>query len=296
MKVVLFCGGLGMRLREYSDRLPKPMINIGYRPILWHVMKYYAHYGHHDFLLCLGYGGDVIKNYFLNYSECLSNDFVLSQGGKNLTLLHSDIHDWNITFADTGITSNIGQRLKAAEKYLADEEVFLANYSDGLTDAPLPTQMDQFRRHGTVASFLCVRPNLSYHFISTDRHGLVEKIADVSHSQLRINGGFFIFRKDIFKYIHDGEELLHEPFQRLTKERNLLAYKYDGFWASMDTFKDKQMLDDLHSKGDAPWEVWTHPLVEPDSQSPRAPDVGAHRSEASSPLSMPTGAPFGSQP
>src|SRR5436309_12632118 len=167
MKVVLFCGGLGMRLRDYSEHIPKPMINIGYRPILWHVMRYYAYYGYHDFILCLGYGADVVKNYFLNYSECVSNDFVLSQGGKSLQLLNSDIHDWKITFADTGLTSNIGQRLKAAEKYLAGEDVFLANYSDGLTDAPLATQMEQFRRSGKVASFLCVRQNLSYSFVST---------------------------------------------------------------------------------------------------------------------------------
>jgi glucose-1-phosphate cytidylyltransferase len=259
MKVVLFCGGLGMRLREYSDRIPKPMVNIGYRPILWQVMKYYAYYGHRDFILCLGYGADVIKNYFLNYSETLSNDFVLSQGGKSLQLLNSDIHDWQITFADTGTNSNIGMRLKAVEKYLVDEEMFLANYSDGLTDAPLPAQLDHFQRRGALASFLCVKPNLSYHFISTDAQDMVESIADVRESQLRINGGFFIFRHDIFKYMRDGEELLHEPFARLAKARQLAAYKYDGFWASMDTFKDKQSLDDLHAGGKAPWEIWRKP-------------------------------------
>src|SRR3989449_4305851 len=167
MKVVLFCGGMGMRLRDYDENVPKPMVPIGYRPILWHVMKYYAHFGHKDFILCLGHRADAIKNYFLNYNECASNDFILSGSAKNLELLNSDIHDWRITFADTGITSNIGQRLKAVEKYLAGEEVFLANYSDGLTDAPLPEHIDQFRRQGTVASFLCVKPHLSYHFVST---------------------------------------------------------------------------------------------------------------------------------
>ena len=124
MKVVLFCGGMGMRMREYSEAVPKPMVPIGYRPILWHVMKYYAHYGHKDFILCLGYKADVIKNYFRNYDECVSNDFVLSGGGKNLELLNSDIDDWRITFVDTGLTANIGQRLKAVEKHLQDEEVF----------------------------------------------------------------------------------------------------------------------------------------------------------------------------
>ena len=129
MKVVLFCGGLGMRLRDYSETIPKPMVNIGYRPILWHVMKYYAHFGHKDFILCLGHRADAVKNYFLNYNECASNDFVLSGGGKKLELLNSDIQDWQIPFADTGIHSNIGQRLKAVEKYLGGEEEFLANWN-----------------------------------------------------------------------------------------------------------------------------------------------------------------------
>jgi len=256
MKVVLFCGGLGMRIRDYSERIPKPMINIGYRPILWHVMRYYAYYGHRDFILCLGYGADVVKNYFLNYSECLSNDFVLSQGGKNLQLLNSDIQDWKITFADTGLSSNIGQRLKRVERYLEDEEVFLANYSDGLTDAPLPVQMDEFQRSGKVASFVSVKPNLSYHFVSTDDRGVVDRITDINQANLRINGGYFIFRREVFDYMREGEELLYEPFQRMLAARQLLAHQYDGFWMSMDTFKDKQMLDDLHSRGPAPWEIW----------------------------------------
>jgi len=256
MKVVLFCGGLGMRLREYSETIPKPMVPIGYRPILWHVMKYYAHFGHTDFILCLGHGADIIKNYFLTYNECVSNDFVLSQGGKNLQLINTDIHDWRITFADTGISSNIGQRLKAVEKYLEGEEVFLANYSDGLTDLPLPAQLDHFHRENRVASFLCVKPNLSYHFISVNNDGLVGEIRDVTQSDLRINGGYFVFKRDIFSYIRDGEELLHEPFERLVARKQLVAYKYDGFWASMDTFKDKRHLDELQSQGRTPWEVW----------------------------------------
>ena len=158
MKVVLFCGGLGMRIRD-AENLPKPMQLIGLRPLLWHVMKYYAHYGHKDFILCLGHRADAIKNYFLTYNECLSNDFILSAGGKNLELMSSDIEDWRITFAYTGINSNIGQRLKAVEKYLEGETEFLANYSDGLTDLPLPEQLEHFRQQGKVASFLCVRPN-----------------------------------------------------------------------------------------------------------------------------------------
>jgi glucose-1-phosphate cytidylyltransferase len=258
MKVVLFCGGLGMRLRDYSETIPKPMVTIGYRPILWQLMKYYAHYGHKDFILCLGHRADAIKNYFLNYNECTSNDFVLSGGGKRLELFNSDIHDWRITFADTGINSNIGQRLKAVEKYLDGEEEFLANYSDGLTDLPLPQQLDHFHENRKIASFLCVRPNLSYHVVSLEEGNgnLVSGISAINAGSLRINGGFFIFKKAIFDYIREKEELVVEPFQRLVEERQLIGYSYDGFWASMDTFKDKQQLDSLCTSGVAPWEIW----------------------------------------
>ncbi len=256
MKVVLFCGGLGMRLRDYADNIPKPMVPIGYRPILWHVMKYYAHFGHKDFILCLGHRADTIKNYFLNYDECVSNDFILSGGGKSLELLHSDIHDWRITFVDTGINSNIGQRLKAVEKHLNGEEEFFANYSDGLTDLDLNQQLEHFRQQKKVASFVCIRPNLSYHLVSLADGDLVSDIQDMNQSSIRINGGYFIFKKEIFNYLRDGEELLHEPFQRLTQRRQLVAFIHNGYWASMDTFKDKQQLDDLYSRGNAPWEVW----------------------------------------
>ena len=256
MKVVLFCGGLGLRLRDYSENIPKPMATIGYRPILWHVMKYYAHYGHKHFILCLGHRADTIKDYFVKYDEYVSNDFVLSAGGKNIDLINRDIHDWRITFADTGITSNVGQRLKSVEKYLEGEEVFLANYSDGLSDLPLPRHIEHFLKSDKVASFLCVRPNISYHLVSVNGGGLVTDIEDVSKSSMRINGGYFVFKREIFKYLKDGEELVHEPFQRLIAEQQLIAHQYDGFWACMDTFKDKQHLDDLYARGNAPWQVW----------------------------------------
>lgn len=256
MKVVLFCGGLGLRLREYAENIPKPLATIGYRPILWHVMKYYAHFGHKDFILCLGHRADSIKDYFVKYDEYVSNDFILSAGGKNIDLINRDIHDWRITFADTGINSNIGQRLKAVEKYLAGEEVFLANYSDGVSDLRLPEQIEHFHKHDKIASFLCVRPNLSYHLVSMNGGDLVADIQDMTNGNIRINGGYFIFKKDIFRYLREGEELVREPFHRLASERQLLAYRFDGFWACMDTFKDKQYLDDLYARGNAPWEVW----------------------------------------
>jgi glucose-1-phosphate cytidylyltransferase len=256
MKVVLFCGGLGLRLRDYADHIPKPMVPIGYRPILWHVMKYFAHFGHRDFIICLGYRGDLVKQYFLNYDECLSNDFVFSKGGKSLELANSDIHDWKITFADTGLHSNIGQRLLAVEKYLGDEEVFLANYTDGLTDLDLARYLAYARRLDKIATFLSVKPNLSYHIAQTDADGLVTGIRNLSQSDIRINAGFFVLKKDIFRYMHKGDELVIEPFQRLIRDQQLAAYEYDGFFAAMDTFKDKQQLDNLYESGQPPWEVW----------------------------------------
>jgi glucose-1-phosphate cytidylyltransferase len=261
MKVVLFCGGLGMRLREYSENVPKPMVPIGYRPILWHLMKYYASYGHKEFILALGYRADTIKDYFLNYDECLSNDFVLNGQGKP-ELLNRDIDDWKITFVDTGTHSNIGQRLRAVRKHLEGEDIFLANYSDGLSDLNLGTMVDFAKRNGKVGTFLCVSPGQSFHAVEMETDGHVTDICDLSSTGVSINGGFFVFRKEIFEYIKDGEELVHEPFRRLIERRQLMAYPYKGFWASMDTFKDKQKLDDLHAKGEAPWEIWIRKELE----------------------------------
>jgi glucose-1-phosphate cytidylyltransferase len=256
MKVVLFCGGLGMRLREYSDKVPKPMAPIGYRPILWHVMKYYAHFGHKEFILCLGYKADVIKNYFLHYDECMSNDFILSKGGT-INLINSDIQDWQITFVDTGIDANIGERLKAVECYLEDDEVFLANYSDGLTDLRLPTFIDFFTKSNKTACFLCTKPIQSFHVVALDDSGIVHKIDDIRNIDININGGYFIFKKDIFKYLKEGEELVYKPFQRLIAHEELIAYRHHGFWACMDTLKDKQLLEEMYAHGHAPWAVWT---------------------------------------
>jgi glucose-1-phosphate cytidylyltransferase len=256
MKVILFCGGLGMRIKEAGENIPKPMVHVGDHPILWHIMKYYAHFGHNDFILCLGYRGEAIKNYFVNYAEFLSNDFVLSKGGKELKVFNSDIHDWTITFVDTGASSNIGQRLKAAERYLGDDEVFLANYSDNLTDFHLPNLIERFQQQNKTAAFLCVRPPLSCHYVSMSNDGLVQDIKSMDHSGIRINGGYFVFKRSIFQYINDGEELVREPFHRLIETQNLMAYAYDGFWKSMDTFKEKQELDELAGKGIAPWQLW----------------------------------------
>lgn len=256
MKVVLFCGGLGMRLRDYSETIPKPMVPVGYRPILWHVMRYYAHYGHKDFVLCLGYKADVIKQYFLKYDETISNDFVLSGGGKNVDLLASDIQDWKITFVDTGLNSNIGMRLKAVQPFLRDEEMFLANYSDGVSDLPLPAMIEFFRQRDAVACFVGVAPTQSFHLVNVGDGGRVSAIRHVKDVGMLVNGGFFAFRREIFDWVRQGEELVQEPFQRLAAAGKLLAFRHQGFWACMDTFKDKQLLEDLYSRGQVPWEVW----------------------------------------
>jgi len=256
MKVVLFCGGLGMRLKEHSDSVPKPMVEIGYRPILWHVMKYYAHFGHTDFILCLGHRADVVKMYFVNYDECISNNFVLANGGNDLKLLNSDISDWKITFIDTGLNSNIGQRLRAVEKYLDNDDIFLANYADGLTDLYLPDYISQFQASDKIAAFISVKPTQSFHVVTVRDNNEVASICSLDDSEIWINGGYFIFRKEIFKYIKEGEELVKEPFKRLIENKQIMTHKHRGFWVAMDTFKDKQFLDELISKDEAPWEVW----------------------------------------
>lgn len=256
MKVVLFCGGLGTRLREYSETIPKPMVDIGYRPIIWHLMRYYAHFGFKEFILCLGYKGDAIKNYFLNYNECLSNDFVLSNGGKTIQLYGSDIEDWTISFINTGLNSNIGQRLMAVKPYLEGEEVFMANYTDGLSDLNLNLYLEHFYRQNKVGSFLAVQPSQSFHVVSLSQDSLVQNIQLVGESDLWINGGFFVFRKEIFNYIQPGEELVLKPFQRLIAEQELIAYRNPGFWACMDTLKEKLLFDEMYAQGKTPWALW----------------------------------------
>jgi glucose-1-phosphate cytidylyltransferase len=258
VKVVLFCGGLGLRLREREDSVPKPMIQVGYRPILWHIMKYYAHHGHKDFVLCLGYRADVVKQYFLHYDEAVSNDFVLRDGGRSVELLSSDIDDWRITFADTGLHANIGQRLRAARRYLEGEETFLASYGDCLTDAPLDELVEDFQQRDAIASFLSVQPDYPFSLVSRQDDGLVTGISDVQSAGLWINGGYFTFREGIFDYLQDGEELVVEPFQRLISEKRLITHPYKGFWAPMDTLMDHQTLERLANDPQPPWAVWDH--------------------------------------
>jgi glucose-1-phosphate cytidylyltransferase len=256
MKVVLFCGGLGMRLQPNTEGVPKPLVTIGEKPILWNIMKYYSYFGHNDFILCLGYKAEQIKRFFLEYNECLSNDFMLSKSGKKLYLLNKDIENWKITFLDTGLDSNIGQRLKATQKYLDGEEAFLANYSDGVTDLHLPSLIDFFQSHNKIGCFITVKPSYAFHIVSRNKDGYVTAIRQVGRSNIRINGGYFVFKNSIFDNINEGEELVDKPFGRLIGKRELVAYEHQGFWASMDTYKDKQQLDELSRKNRAPWHVW----------------------------------------
>ena len=260
MKTVLFCGGFGTRLREYSETIPKPLAPVGDRPILWHLMRYYAHYGHEAFILCLGYRGQMIKEFFLSYNDALSNDFTLTDGGARLQLHGEDIQSWRITFVDTGLAANIGQRLLQVRDWVADDDMFLANYSDGLCDLPLDSYIERFRQSDAVACFVSVRPSHSLSAVHADADGRVTDIGYLS-SAIRINGGFFIFRRAIFNYIREGEELVEEPFARLIAEKRLLSLPYDGFWQAMDTYKDKKRFDTLHESDQRPWEVWRHAPV-----------------------------------
>jgi glucose-1-phosphate cytidylyltransferase len=256
MKVVLFCGGLGMRLRDYSDQVPKPMVPVGSQPILWHIMKYYASFGHTDFILCLGHLGESIKKYFLEYNEATTNDFVYARGGRRIDLLQRDIQDWTITFVDTGRATNIGGRLLRVREHLEDEEMFLANYADTLTDLDLDGLVADFAATDSVAGFTCVKPPYSFHLVDFGEDSRVKGIHDVRDSGMWMNGGYFVLRREIFDNLHDGEELVIEGFDRLLRKNKLHAYRHEGFWSCMDTFKEKKALDDMVARGDTPWQRW----------------------------------------
>ncbi len=253
MKTVLFCGGLGTRIRDYAENIPKPMIPIGEKPVLWHLMDFYSNYGHKDFVLCLGYKANIIKEYFLNNRPRLYADCVVSAGGAEVQLLGAPAQDWRITMIDTGIWRNIGERLWAVREHVEGEDMFMANYSDGLAGVDLAQMVDAFCRSGKVACFMAVRPSFSLHLTDIDEEGKVRRIRRSEDANLWINGGFFIFRKQIFDYMREGEELVEAPFQRLIEADQLLAYRHEGFWRPMDTLKDKQILEDLVDQGSFPW-------------------------------------------
>ncbi len=276
MKVVLFCGGQGLRIRDYDHRVPKPMVPVGYRPVLWHIMRWYAHHGHRDFILCLGHGADVIKRYFLDYDETVTNDFILKPQSNARTgrrqsdgmarhdvdLVTDDTRDWSIGFVDTGTNAKIGERLTAVREYLGNDEWFLANYADGLSDLDLPTMIEDTQRryaeNKTAASFMRVRPSQSFHCVETDDHGVVRGLHDVRQQDVWINGGYFVLHNSVFNVLGEGEDLVGDALPRLATEGRLAAWTHDSFFAAMDTFKEQQHLSSLHSEGLAPWEVWRH--------------------------------------
>jgi glucose-1-phosphate cytidylyltransferase len=256
MKVVLFCGGLGLRMRSGVDSAPKPMMTIGDRPVLWHIMRYYAHFGHTEFVLALGWGAASVKQYFLNYQETQSNDFVLTKGGQQVELLQSDISEWRITFVDTGIETSIGERLRRVRPYLEDDEVFLANYGDVLTDAPMDRILDDVLASDATASLLAVPPNASFHVVDFGADARVGGVRPVDDLNLWVNGGYFVLRQGVFDVLGEGEDLVGDAFTRLAAQQRLLAIPYHGFWAPMDTLKERSYLEDLHRTGTPPWALW----------------------------------------
>ncbi|MBP2706415.1 glucose-1-phosphate cytidylyltransferase [Microbispora sp. RL4-1S] len=255
MKVVLFCGGYGTRMRTgTAGDVPKPMQLVGPRPLIWHVMRYYAHFGHTEFILCLGYGSHHIKDFFLNYQETTSNDFVLRAG--RVELLSTDISDWSISFVQTGIDSPIGERLRRVRDHIGGDEMFLANYADVLTDAPLPDMIDRLTASDAGALMMAVPPAETFHCIELGESGKVGGITPVSEMPLWVNGGYFVLRQEIFDHIPEGGDLVADGCAELAKQDRLLAYSYRGYWRPTDTVKERVALDEAYSRGERPWALW----------------------------------------
>ncbi len=252
MTVVLFCGGLGTRIKDHARRLPKPMVSVGRWPILVHLMTYYAHFGHRDFVLCLGYRGDAIRSYFVGSPHRVGRP-VRAGRATRITLATASTGRWTVTLVRTGSRASVGERLRAVEPWITDD-VFLANYADGLSDLDLDAYVRRFRAAGTVAALVCVRPGVTFHMIGRDG-GRVRRIASAREA-LWINGGFFAFRREIFRYLRPGDDLVGAPLRRLIERGELTAFEHHGFWACMDTFGEKQLLDALDARGASPWKVW----------------------------------------
>jgi len=259
MKVVLFCGGLGTRLMEHSRTTPKPIVAVGPRPILWHIMRYYAHYGHREFILCLGHGGQMIREYVRGLPGGRSERSSSFVSDGILRLHGHETDDWEITCVNTGLNTNIGQRLRAIRPYLEGDDVFLANYADGVTDLPLDSYIDFFHGHDAIGAFACVRPPQSFHVVRVNEDDTVRSMQPAIESGLWINGGYFILRKEIFDHLRGSEDLVDEALRAVGRQGKLLAYRYPGFWACMDTFKEYQHLQSLYESGKAPWVVWEKP-------------------------------------
>lgn len=257
MKVVILCGGLGTRLREETEYRPKPMVEIGGHPILWHIMKSYAHWGFREFILCLGYRGKMIKEYFLNY-EAMTNDLTIALGRQNRITYH-EAHgeqDFQVTLAETGLTTMTGGRIKRVEKYI-DGDIFMVTYGDGVADVDFHALVDFHTRHGRVATVTTVRPMSRFGILDLDVTGKVISFAEKPQVDGWVNAGYMVFQRRIFDYL-DGDEcvLEHEPLERLAREGQLMAYRHEGFFYAMDTYREYKYLNELWDKGNAPWKVW----------------------------------------
>src|SRR6266568_5525420 len=242
-------------MRDVAPDVPKPMMPVGGRPILLQIMKFYAHFGHTDFILCLGYKSQFIKDFFRNSNECIV--FESNQSGNCCqTKVLDDDRVWNITLVETGLDASIGERLRAIKGHVGDDEMFLANYSDVLTDVPLNAMINNVIQQKKIASFLCVRPTYTSHVVTFKSNGTVADIQHIRAHDIWINGGYFVFRREVFDYLGPGEDLVEEPFRRLIDDEQLLVYRYEGFWVPMDTFKDRQSIQLLDDQGVRPWAVW----------------------------------------
>ena len=256
MKVVLFCGGLGMRMRDGTTNAPKPMAMVGERPLLWHVMRYYAHFGHTDFVLCLGYGASYVKDFFLSYDETRSNDFVLENGAQDVKLFSTDISEWRITFVDTGLNSPIGERLRRVRRFVEGEPMFMANYADVLTNAELPDMIERFEASDAVAGLLAVPPQSSHHVVDIGDNGLITQVTPMRDLRQWENGGYFLLRQEIFDHLNENEDLVEDAIMRLIPQRRVLAYPYKGYWCPADTVKERAQLEEMYHRGVCPWMIW----------------------------------------
>ena len=256
MKVVLFCGGLGMRMRDGVTSGPKPMAMVGERPLLWHVMRYYAHFGHKDFIICLGYGATAVKDFFLNYDETRSNDFVIENGARDVKLFKTDISEWRITLVDTGLNSPIGERLRRVRRFVEDEPIFLANYADVLTNAQLPDMIERFEASSAIVGLLAVPPQSSHHVVDIGDNGLITQVTAMQELRQWENGGYFTMRPEIFDHLHEGEDLVEDAIMRLVPQRRVLAYPYKGYWSPADTVKERVQLEEMYHRGTCPWMIW----------------------------------------
>jgi glucose-1-phosphate cytidylyltransferase len=257
LKVVVLCGGLGTRLREETEFRPKPMVEIGGRPILWHIMKMYAHAGYREFVLCLGYRGSMIKDYFLNY-EAMNSDFTICLGRQSRIEYNNDHSEQNfrVTLADTGLSTMTGGRVKRIEKYI-DDDTFLLTYGDGVSDVDINKLLAFHKSHGKLATVTAVIPSSRFGIVDTNTEGRVIEFVEKPRSKSRASAGFFVFQRDIFKYLGGDDCILErEPLERLASEGQLMAYEHDGFFYAMDTYREYEHLNDLWAKGQAPWKIW----------------------------------------